>query len=193
MPDPALELVQATRALMLAAATTDVADADQDEARLLVERAAALLSSATRPTLRRDHLDRDAIARTRAGEPWPVFAHNPQAVFQTVLVAEGEARSTVVPSPLLEGPPGLMHGGYSAHLLDALLSTLVQTQDLRAVTASLTVRYLKPVPLDVPLEVSGRLTGRDGRKIHAEGWITRAGEQVVAATALMIEIPGEPD
>lgn len=42
-------------------------------------------------------------------------------------------------------------------------------------------------------QVVGRIGSVEGRKVHAEGWVERAGERMVEAAALLISIEGEPD
>ena len=44
------------------------------------------------------------------------------------------------------------------------------------VTTDLSVRYRRPVPLDVPLRIWGRVTGTEGRRVSAVGGITTAAE-----------------
>ena len=44
------------------------------------------------------------------------------------------------------------------------------------VTTDLSVRYRRPVPLDVPLRIWGRVTGIEGRRVSAVGGITTAAE-----------------
>lgn len=46
-----------------------------------------------------------------------------------------------------EGPPGHIHGGASAGLIDEVMGVLVWNQNYPCVTQSLNLKYLKPVPL----------------------------------------------
>jgi len=187
------DLVASARRLMRAAATSAVDHADLNRARDLVDEASALLEQQTRDHGIRAHLDRAAIRRTRAGAPWRVFAHNPLGIPLEITVEDDRAVAVLDPSPLLEGPPGLLHGGFSAAMMDALLSTLAQVQDRRVVTVHLDVSFLRAVPLDRQLRLVGRVTGVEGRKVRAEGVLEYDGEVAVRAEALFIEIPGEPD
>lgn len=186
-------LVASTRDLMLASATTDVPTEDVGRAEALVAEATRLLRDRTRDHGIRHHLDRAAIARTRAGEPWEVFGHNPLGIPLRIAVEGTRATAAVDATPLLEGPPRLLHGGFAAAMMDALLSTLVQVQDLRAVTVKLDVSFLRAVPLDKPLSLQGEITSVEGRKIRASGVLEYDGEPAVRAEALFIEVPGEPD
>ena len=186
-------LVSSTRQLMLASATTDADPEDVARAEALVAEATTILNRRSRNHGLRRHLDRAAIARTRDGEPWQVFGHNPLGIPLVITVDGRRATASVEASALLEGPPRLLHGGFSAAMMDALLSTLVQVQDMRAVTVRLDVSFQRPVPLDKPLSLVGEITSVDGRKIVAEGRVEYDGEVAVRAEALFIEVAGEPD
>jgi hypothetical protein len=79
-----------------------------------------------------------------------------------------------------EGPPMYGHGGVSAMLIDQLLGHAAAASGHPGVTTDLSVRYRRPVPLDVPLRVWGRVTGTQGRRVSALGGITTAAEPDVA-------------
>ncbi|MFN2540471.1 MAG: PaaI family thioesterase [Mycobacteriales bacterium] len=186
-------LVTQVRALMLAAATSTVPVADLDEAARLVERATQLAGASRQVEGLRLNLDRAAIARTAAGEPWQVFRHNPLGIPLTIEVDGDLATAALAPTALLEGPPQVLHGGFSAAMMDALISTLVQVQGLRAVTVRLEVEFLAAVPLDEPLHLTARLVEVAGRKVRATGSVQQRGVEVVRAEALLITVAGEPD
>jgi hypothetical protein len=75
-----------------------------------------------------------------------------------------------------EGPPMYGHGGVSAMLIDQLLGHAAAASGHPGVTAQLSVRYRRPVPLDVPLRIWGRVVEADGRRILAVGGITTVAE-----------------
>ncbi|ANH37044.1 Thioesterase superfamily protein [Nocardioides dokdonensis FR1436] len=187
----AAELTEATRRLMLAAATTDL---DPDEVRAAGRAMDALtrtLSARSRPRALRAPFDGPADARAGGPDsPWRSFAYNPQA-FPLEMHFDGRsARARTTANSLYEGPPGLVHGGFTAHLLDSLLGTLTQSLGLRAVTATLDLRYLAPTPLDVPLDLHARVVDTTGRRTRAEGWIEHDGVRTVEAHGLFIDITG---
>jgi acyl-coenzyme A thioesterase PaaI-like protein len=68
-----------------------------------------------------------------------------------------------------EGPPGLVHGGVVATLLDHVLARAVRAAGRGGLTATLTVTYRRPVPLGVPLLVTGEIGTTDGRRTTAVG------------------------
>ncbi len=46
-----------------------------------------------------------------------------------------------------EGPPGHVHGGASAGIIDEVMGILVWNQNYPCLTQSLSIKYLKPLPL----------------------------------------------
>lgn len=66
------------------------------------------------------------------------------------------------------GPPRHCHGGIIATILDDAMGKMNKLRDVLAMTASMTVDYLKPVPLHKPLRVEAReLHKRGPRLTHA--------------------------
>jgi len=59
---------------------------------------------------------------------------------------------------LLQGYSGVLHGGVISSLLDAAMTHCLFHRGIEAVTAELLVRYLRPVPVDAPLELRAVLT-----------------------------------
>jgi acyl-coenzyme A thioesterase PaaI-like protein len=187
------DLVTAVRGLMVVASVSDVDAPTMQQATKLVDRASKMLAARVRTTGRREHLDRGAIARLRGGEPWEVFTHNPMGIPLRISVSGAEATATVLTTALFEGPPGILHGGFVAAMLDALLSTLVQAQEIRAVTVKLDVRFLRAVEIGTELHLRGTVNAVGGRKVPAAGWIHSDDDLIAEAEALFITIPGDPD
>jgi acyl-coenzyme A thioesterase PaaI-like protein len=73
-----------------------------------------------------------------------------------------------------EGPPGLVHGGVVATLLDHVLARSARAAGHGGLTARLTVTYRRPVGLGVPLIVSGELGSVDGRRSTAHARLVAA-------------------
>jgi uncharacterized protein (TIGR00369 family) len=70
-----------------------------------------------------------------------------------------------------QGGAGFVHGGIVATLLDEVMAKVNRFGQDYAVTAQLTVEYLKPVPVDEELIVNGWEVERDGRNLLREGEI----------------------
>ncbi|HTD54447.1 MAG TPA: PaaI family thioesterase [Silvibacterium sp.] len=91
-----------------------------------------------------------------------------------------------------EGPPGHVHGGVIATLLDEAMSKANRQFGITAMTRHMEVDYLKPVPLHVPLELSARHIDSADRKHHCQAEIRDASANVLArGKALFIAI--DPD
>jgi len=70
-----------------------------------------------------------------------------------------------------QGGGGFGHGGIIAVLLDEAMGKVCSFREVRAVTAELTVEYLKPVDVMKEIEVEGRETEMKGRNIFMVGEI----------------------
>jgi uncharacterized protein (TIGR00369 family) len=91
-----------------------------------------------------------------------------------------------------QGGAGIVHGGIVALLLDEVMSKLNRFQSDRAVTGELSVKYVKPVPVDEEIIVEGWETERNGRKIVREGEI-RDTSGVVLARGRAVFISVDPE
>lgn len=85
-----------------------------------------------------------------------------------------------------QGPPGCVHGGISALLLDHTLGVANHWAGDSGMTGTLTLRYHRPTPLFVELTVRARQVSVDGRKITTTGEILADGEVCVSAEGLFI-------
>jgi uncharacterized protein (TIGR00369 family) len=91
-----------------------------------------------------------------------------------------------------EGPPGYVHGGVIATLLDEAMSKANRQRGVVAMTRQMEVEYLRPVPLNTPLTLEGRSTSGEGRKHHCEAQIKNASGTVLASSrGLFIQIDAE--
>jgi uncharacterized protein (TIGR00369 family) len=126
---------------------------------------------------------------------------NPVGLHLDFLVA---ADQSVVSVPTLtdifEGPPGMVHGGVTATVLDEAMSKSVRVRGLTAVTRQMEVEYLRPVPSGGTFRVEGRLIRSEGRKHWTEARILDGRSHVLAtAKGLFIEVrasrltPGQPE
>ncbi len=87
--------------------------------------------------------------------------------------------------------PERLHGGISAAILDETLgrAIMIDEPETWAVTAELTLRYKKPVPLDQPLRVIGRILKNSPRLFVATGEILLpGGETAVSAEGKYIKL-----
>lgn len=82
--------------------------------------------------------------------------------------------------PEYQGATGFIHGGIIATVLDEVMSKVSRFSNVRAVTAELTVEYLKPVRVDEELRVEGFSTRRNGRDLYHEGEIRNGAGTLLA-------------
>lgn len=90
------------------------------------------------------------------------------------------------------GAPGLAHGGAVAAVCDDLLGFTLWAAGTPAVTRSLTVDYLQPVPLHQPHRITAHIESRDGRALNVVGTGTSGdGSTRFTARALFIVVTAE--
>jgi acyl-coenzyme A thioesterase PaaI-like protein len=88
--------------------------------------------------------------------------------------------------PLHEGPPGLVHGGVSALVLDQVLGEAAAVGGAPGMTGRLTLHYRRPTPLG-EVTASARLETHEGRKATVRGELRAPDGQVtVEAEGLFI-------
>ena len=88
-----------------------------------------------------------------------------------------------------EGPPGYMHGGAIATLMDEAMSKANRARGITAMTRQMEVEYLRPVPLGVPLWLEGRLVSIEGRKHRCEAELkTQDGTLLAKAGGVFVAV-----
>ena len=85
-----------------------------------------------------------------------------------------------------EGPPGTVHGGISALVLDHLLGEAASGGLTKPrFTGTITVRYLRGTPLG-PLHAEAHIDRTEGHKTYARGFISDADGRSVEAEGVFI-------
>jgi uncharacterized protein (TIGR00369 family) len=88
-----------------------------------------------------------------------------------------------------QGGGGMAHGGIIALLLDEVMGKVCRFREVRAVTAELTVQYLKPVKVNEEIVVEGYETDQKGRNLFLVGEIrNNAGEVLARGTGRFVVI-----
>ena len=106
--------------------------------------------------------------------------------------AAGEVVCPLKLAKRFQGPPGHAHGGIIATLLDEAMSKANRARNVVAMTRSLEVEYLRPVPVGIRLELKSHHSQAEGRKHHCEAELTNAAGEVLArGRALFIAIDPE--
>src|SRR5262249_42734101 len=80
------------------------------------------------------------------------------------------------------GPPGHAHGGIIATILDEAMGKINRFRNVLALTSSMEIRYLKPVPLGKMLTVTGYEQSVEGRKHVNVAEITNEPVELLAPT-----------
>lgn len=95
------------------------------------------------------------------------------------------------------GPPGYLHGGLAATVLDETMASLGWALDgVHCVTATLELKYRKGIPLDgQPLRIEAwRESERPRRTMRVQGRLLLAdGTVAVQASGLFVQVRGEGD
>ncbi len=92
-----------------------------------------------------------------------------------------------------EGGPGVGHGGWTASVLDEVLGHVPLLHGSLSVTGTLTVHYVKPVPLDYPLIARAWVDRRDAEKWFVSGELVLATSGGLLATGTAVLIERDPE
>jgi hypothetical protein len=200
-PAETASTVAATRLLIDALRT---ADAPVD----VLDRVAALVDEATDLLTPHDVDDtpgQNALRTQLAGpeqfenaEPGRFFPYspvvgplNPIAPPLTFSFDGERLRGTGALPAAFVGPPGTVHGGVVAMVLDELLGAVNACLGLGAFTGTLTIRYERPTPISADLELESWVDRTEGRKVFTVGTIRAGGEIAARAEGVFIRVdPG---
>ena len=121
-----------------------------------------------------------AVDDPEVGERWYNPVYGPGSPLAPPLVitesAAGRVAGEVTLGKAYEGPPGLVHGGVTATLLDHALARSARSAGHGGLTATLQVRYRRPVPLGTPLLLRAQLRTTEGRRATATATLSAAAE-----------------
>jgi uncharacterized protein (TIGR00369 family) len=104
----------------------------------------------------------------------------------------GEVTANITVPDQFQGYPGIVHGGIIAAMLDEVTgrSIMISNPNRFMVTAKLSIRYRKPVPIGRPLRLTGRLAADNGRVASVSGKIcAEDGTLLAEAEAVLVDIP----
>ena len=91
-----------------------------------------------------------------------------------------------------QGGGGMAHGGIIATLLDEAMGKVCRFRDVRAVTAELTVEYLKPVKVNQEIVVEGyEAEDQRGRNLFLAGVIRNGAGDVLARGRARFVVMGQ--
>ena len=117
-----------------------------------------------------------------------------------LLAADGSVVCLPIVPDMFEGPPGLLHGGIIATLMDEAMSKAVRAHGVTAMTRQMEIDYLRPVPSGAQIRIEGRIVRSEGRQHWTEAKILNAKTATLAsAKGLFVEVylsrlkPGRPE
>lgn len=192
----ALDLVRAARELAAAVVMTDVDAGERRAAARALDTVTAQLRQRQRggAVLLVRHADGRVEHLTQAGSG-RLNPQAPEILFDALPTPPADpspvelvARCTL--SPAFGGPPGRVHGGQVAALLDEVVGFAAFAAGAPGVTVSLTVRYHRPTPHSTPLEVRARLDRVEGRKRWASGEVVSGADITASAEAFLLGAGG---
>jgi acyl-coenzyme A thioesterase PaaI-like protein len=151
-----------------------------------------------------DRLGQAPTLRTRGGaalagppdgvlvERSPVSGRsNPLAPPLHLEMSDGVTRGSAVWTDAYEGPPGCLHGGFVAAAFDDLMGLAQMASGKAGYTGTLTVKMIKPTPLNRRISYEAHLERLEGRKIWCRA--TAHDDDVLLAEAEILFItPREP-
>jgi len=111
---------------------------------------------------------------------------------------KGLCRAVFTPPRKYQGWHGILHGGIISTLLDEAFAHAAGGAERNvdgggAVTAEITVRFKKPIPIGEPAFLEGRVLAVKGRVIECASTIRdAAGQELAAATGKLITLKKNP-
>lgn len=176
-------LTQSLRGLIDVTIRSEASAADARRAHALIEEAAALLGA---------RLDPEPFGVRATGDgrylSWGNVAMGMRNAIAPPLAIQhddtGGVATDLVLGAAYEGPPGQVHGGVCALVLDHVLGATAHRPGEPAFTGTLTLRYIAPTPLGrlraeawVDREIGGK-TFAAGHLLDAQGVVTVQAEGV---------------
>lgn len=178
-------LTDAIRELIDAGIRTDVDDDTVRRARAAIDDATAMLRTSQRTV---------TTTLRHAGDGRPLAWANPAVGLRNAIAppmqirheSDGTCWAEVDLGLAYEGPPGLVHGGICALLLDHLLGEAASEGLTKPnFTGTITLRYLRGTPLG-PLRAEAFVERVDGVKTYAKGHLADSTGRTVEADGVFI-------
>ena len=177
-------LAESVRRLIDATIRTEVDAAAVAAAKHNIDSATAQLSASLLPGS--FGVQPDSEGRSIALGNVVIGRRNPVAPPLVIHNADGVVHTEFELGAAYEGPPGHVHGGVCAMILDHVLGATAHQPGKPAYTGTLTLRYLRGTPLGQPLRAQAHVDRVDGTKTFAIGHITDADGITVQAEGVFI-------
>ncbi len=108
---------------------------------------------------------------------------NEQGLRLEVVHGDGAAQTELILRPEHQGWVDIAHGGIVSTILDEMMAHAIYTRLEQFVTAEITVRYKKAVPIGRPLVAKGEITETNKRRIMARAELRLKETNDLLATA----------
>jgi acyl-coenzyme A thioesterase PaaI-like protein len=184
-------LVREVKRIVDHAALLDVGASDTDEINAFADEAHALAERLERaPSLRAFGGaavagPADAVLSERS----PVSGRsNPLAPPLHLEMTEGVTRAWAVWTDAYEGPPGCLHGGWVAAAFDDVMGLAQMASGIAGFTGTLTVKMLKPTPLNQRIDYEAWHDRVEGRKIWCKA-TARHGDELLGEAEIVFISP----
>jgi len=116
-------------------------------------------------------------------------SENPRGLGLRFRLENERAIAEFTASPDLQGYPGYVHGGGVATMLDEAMGWAAYGQGIWAVTARMTARFRRPVPLEEPLTVRGWVVRDRGRLLTLRSEVrSRQGRLLAEAEGTFVRV-----
>ena len=102
--------------------------------------------------------------------------------------ASNRITGTVRFSQTFEGPPGHVHGGWVAGVLDHIMGMTRVRTGHPGMTGGLCVRYLKPTPLNQVIDVSAEATELDDKRTEVKATMSYGDTTTATAEAIFVRV-----
>jgi len=94
-------------------------------------------------------------------------------------------------APVTQGPPGYVHGGLLAFVLDEAMGSSTWMHGHKTVAANININFIDLAPVDKNLFIKSEITSIEGKKIYVRGKIQFNEKDLVTSEGLFIMISGE--
>jgi acyl-coenzyme A thioesterase PaaI-like protein len=95
---------------------------------------------------------------------------------------------TVIFGQAFEGPPGHTHGGWVAGILDHIMGMTHVRTGHPGMTGGLSVRYLKPTPLNTPIAINAEASELDDRRTEVRAQMQHGDIVTATAEAIFVRV-----
>lgn len=110
------------------------------------------------------------------------------------LVRDGMAtRAELTCAEQFHAGPHVAHGGWTAAVFDDVMGRSLIARGIKAVTGSLTVDFLKPVPVNEPLAMAVSIDRQEGRRWMVSATLSLARGDAPLARANGVWVERRPD